>query len=346
MSQIIQSGDAFSFAPSADSMLPKLPKGVYKIVSTPNGYVFARQEPFKHISKVYGNHGAMAKRIYKSFKERENNTGVLLAGTKGSGKSYLGRLLSQEAGAEELPTIIVTEPLNGEILRSMLSQLDQRVVILIDEFEKVYDEPRQQLTFLSLLDGLSTSRHLFILTVNDVSKVDSHMKNRPGRLYYLLEFSGLEEDFVREYCEAKLENKEHIEELVELSLLFDEFNFDMLSSLVEEMNRFQETAMEAVRYLNIASEGNLRGRYQVEIATKEGVKLGSSGYWEGNPLKPQGKSVTYWGQGDDDEEKELKFDADQLIEKNYADGIFSFQVNEHIITLKNLFKSRRGAQDW
>jgi hypothetical protein len=346
MSQIIQSGDVFRFAPSPDNMLPHLPKGVYKIVSTPDGYVFVRQEPFKKITKVYGNHGTMAKRIYCSFKDRENNTGVLLAGTKGSGKSYLGRLLSQEAADEGLPTIIITEPLSGETLRGMLSHLDQRVVILIDEFEKVYDDTKSQLTFLSLLDGLSTTKHLFILTVNDVSKVDQHMKNRPGRLYYLLEFNGLEEDFIREYCEAKLDNKEHIEELLELTSLFDEFNFDMLSSLVEEMNRFKESALDAVRYLNIAAEGNLRGRYNATVVTLEGVRVNNSGYWEGNPVKPQGHPITYWGSGEDDEEVELNFGPDNLIEKSHADGIFRYQVDGFIITLKNLFRNRKHHESW
>lgn len=343
MSQIIQSGDSFSFAPSADSMLPQLPKGIYKIVQTPDGYVFARQEPFKHISSVYGDHGTVAKRIFRSFQEREHNTGVLLAGTKGSGKSYLGRLLSQEAAEEQIPTIIITEALHGETLRTMLSRLEQQVVVLIDEFEKIYDDPRNQLTFLSLLDGLSTTKHLFILTVNDVAKVDTHMKNRPGRLYYLLEFHGLEEDFIREYCEAKLHNQEHSDEVVELTSLFEEFNFDMLSSLVEEMNRFQESPREAIRYLNIASNGDLGARYHLRILDKEGKLLNAPALWKGNPLRPEENEIYYWASTGDDEDEtqvEVKLLREHLVEKLPSRGLFRYEVGGLKITLKNMNKNR------
>lgn len=341
MSQIIQSGDVFSFAPSADSMLPQLPKGVYKIVQTNDGYVFARQEPFKPITSVYGDHGSVAKRIYRSFQERNHNTGVLLAGTKGSGKSYLGRLLSQEAAKAEIPTIIITEALHGETLRAMLSRLDQQVVVLIDEFEKIYDEVRDQLTFLSLLDGLSTTKHLFILTVNDVARVDTHMKNRPGRLYYLLEFHGLEEDFVREYCEAKLQNKEYIDEVVELTSFFEEFNFDMLSSLVEEMNRFQESPRDAVRFLNISSNGDLEARYQLKIMDKNDKYLNSPGVWKGNPLRPEDTPTHYWVSDEEDEAQiEITMRRENLVEKIPSKGIFRYEVGDIKIALKNLSKSR------
>lgn len=344
MSQIIQQGDLFSFAPSQDSMLNALPGGNYILVSTANGWVFQRQEPFKPLAEIYGDHEKVSQRIYRSFKERSGNTGVLLAGTKGSGKSFLGRLLSQRALEDSLPTILITEPIDGETLRYMLSQLDHPAVVLIDEFEKVYDNPKMQLTFLSLLDGLSTTKHLFILTVNDVERVDTHMKNRPGRLYYLMEFHGLDEQFIREYAEAKLENQEHLEELLELSSYFHEFNFDMLSSLVEEMNRFDESPREAVRLLNISPVGNLEGRYFVSVTDMEGREVGSSGFWAGNPLEPKPLDISVYD-GDDEDEKRLAVSVEHMTAKLPRQGMFLYEFEGYKITLRNSEHRKHKSSD-
>ena len=56
---------------------------------------------------------------------------------------------------------------------------------------------------LTLLDGVYPSNMLFLLTVNDKTKITKNMKNRPGRIYYVLDFAGLETDFVRE-CKYRL----------------------------------------------------------------------------------------------------------------------------------------------
>ena len=62
---------------------------------------------------------------------------------------------------------------------------------IIDEFEKIFSGEKQQ-HILTLLDGVFSTHKLFLLTCNDKWKIDSHMRNRPGRIYYMIEFEGLE----------------------------------------------------------------------------------------------------------------------------------------------------------
>jgi hypothetical protein len=51
---------------------------------------------------------------------------------------------------------------------------------------------------LTLLDGTYPSNILFLLTVNDKHKITTNMRNRPGRIYYTLDFAGLTPEFIRE----------------------------------------------------------------------------------------------------------------------------------------------------
>jgi hypothetical protein len=137
---------------------------------------------------------------------------------------------------------------------------------MFDEFEKVYprrpcedypdssdgEKPRiSQDSILTVLDGVFSSRKLFVLTCNDRRELSSYLKNRPGRLYYMIEFFGLDVEFITEYCLENLRDQSRLQEVTNLSYLFEDFNFDMLQALVEEMNRYGESATSAVQLLNI-----------------------------------------------------------------------------------------------
>ena len=80
--------------------------------------------------------------------------------------------------------------------------------------------------------------------------MNENLLNRPGRLFYKLEFAGLDVKFVRAYCQDNLINKTHLEQVCSISRLFSKFSFDLHKALVEEMNRYGEGPSEALRFLN------------------------------------------------------------------------------------------------
>lgn len=128
---------------------------------------------------------------------------------------------------------------------------------------------------------------------------------------------------------------------MELTSFFEEFNFDMLSSLVEEMNRFQESPRDAVRFLNISSNGDLEARYQLKIMDKNDKYLNSPGVWKGNPLRPEDTPTHYWVSDEEDEAQiEITMRRENLVEKIPSKGIFRYEVGDIKIALKNLSKSR------
>lgn len=350
MGYFLQSGDSFFPAPSKESLLESLPPGNYTVEESMSGMFYKRSERFQPLEKLYGEHEKWSKRILNTFGTRGGNTGVLLAGEKGSGKSLLGRVLSRDAAELGMPTIIVNKPWPGDRLGPLLAQLTSPAVIFMDEFEKVYSDSQVQETVLSLLDGTSSTKHLFILTVNDSRRLDVHLKNRPGRLYYSVEFRGLEADFIREYCTDTLEDKGHVEAIVQLSSLFDEFNFDMLKALVDEMNRYDEAPNEAVKLLNITPAEN-QNYYAVEVTDPNGVTRKAEQQWYGNPL-----FLTTWecevypldkaDEGDEDAYTSLTIVGSELVSYNAAETSYVFQHEGWIVTLTGKHRARGRAEHW
>jgi hypothetical protein len=245
-----------------------------------------RIDSFEIKGKIYGDTEKRAKRILHSFEDRPSTTGVMLTGEKGSGKTLLAKMLSVKGYEKGYPTIVINQPWCGEAFNAFIQSIEQPVIVVFDEFEKVYDEHDQEL-MLTLLDGVYPTKKLFVLTCNDKWRVNSHMRNRPGRIFYSLEYKGLSAEFIREYCEDNLKAVEHIDKIVGIAGTFDQFNFDMLKALVEEMNRFGETPQEAMEMLNTKPEYGSESRYKVKLIM-DGEEVKENNFeekeWQGNPL--------------------------------------------------------------
>ena len=242
-----------------------LPSFTYALRNNPmTGLYLEVIDNFELPSKIYGDYTKDANRILSTFEARKGTTGVLLAGEKGSGKTLLSKLTATLGLQRDYPVIVINEPHCGEQFNTFVQDIEQRAILVFDEFEKVYPKEAQE-QILTLLDGVFASTKLFIFTSNDKFKIDIHMQNRPGRIFYMLDFYGLDEGFVKEYCEERLNNKAHIRSVLNTKMLFDAFNFDMLQALIEEMNRYNESASQALRYLNIKPGGSVNLQFDVKL---------------------------------------------------------------------------------
>jgi SpoVK/Ycf46/Vps4 family AAA+-type ATPase len=257
MTYFFKNGNRYNVSSDSSDISKELPAGNYVVkFNIMSGYYLEIGEEFTLPPKLYGNCVRYTDRILSTFRMRNKNTGVLLVGEKGSGKTLLMRNISIESG---MPVFIINEPFVGDDFFSFLTSITQASIVLFDEFEKVYKEKQESI--LTLFDGTYQSNKLFIISSNDKWRLDDNMQNRPGRIYYMIEYSGVDEEFVREYCQDKLNNQEKTEDVVNVYKMFEAFNFDMLSSVVEELNRYDESPQELIKILNIRPEYGATCKY-------------------------------------------------------------------------------------
>ena len=358
MSYYMKSGNTFRIATKESMDLhEQLPAGNYVVKMDPFDNFFIEQiEDFDTPSKLYGDTTRNTDRIINSFWNRDKSTGVMLVGEKGSGKTLLSKNICIELAKQSVPTIVINAPWHGDKFNTLIQSIEQPCVVLFDEFEKVYNSEEQE-ALLTLLDGIYSSKKLFMLTSNDKWRVDQHMRNSPGSIFYMVNFTGLDADFIREYCVDNLKNQKHTETIVNIASVFSAFKFDMLKAMVEEMNRYNETPQEAMRILNVKAEFDGGASYKMEILKGDRVADRTSPTtWNGAPLSSKEICVSFWfkskkksadtpkalgipvpavsnvieiDEGDEDDEDdgwhEREFTNDDLVKFNNKTGQFIFE---------------------
>lgn len=265
---IVQSGDVFQVFGESLQTFKELPVGTYEVnfskmmgffLSTHNDLVVAEE-------KIYGSTPIKVEKVLKSFGQVERNFGVILSGKKGIGKSLFARQLAVRAKDYNLPLIIVSNYIPG--IANFLSSIEQEVIVLFDEFEKTFaktEEMQPQEEMLSLFDGIDGGKKLFIITCNEVYKLNSFLLNRPGRFHYHFILGNPNPDEIKEYMMDKLKPEYHhyIKKLVGFSMNVD-LTYDVLRAIAFELNNgypFEETLMD----LNISKEDSPKYKIKVEF---------------------------------------------------------------------------------
>lgn len=241
----------------ATQTLDRLPTAIYVVSVDQNGNFFLKEEDegFSLPPKLYGDTAKRAERIINTYLDRDNrSTGVLLSGHKGSGKTLLTKKLSLELAKIDIPTILVNAPYRGDGFNQLISSIDQKAMVMFDEFEKTYTEEEQE-QLLTLFDGTVAGNKLFVVTYNQSYRVSEFMLNRPGRFLYNFEYSGLTREFVNEYLTDTLNDFNKQEQFGRVCDLISPLSFDVLQAIVEEVNRYpEESVADVVKILNVRSD--------------------------------------------------------------------------------------------
>lgn len=266
---VVHSGDTFQIYGDALKTYNKLPVGTYEVGfhKMMGFFLTSRNDLIVNEDKIYGSSPAKVKKVLRSFQAVDRNFGVILSGRKGIGKSLFARQLAIQAREYNLPLIIVSVYYPG--IADFISSIEQEVIVLFDEFEKTFanqDHCSPQEEMLPLFDGIDNGKKLFVITCNEVHKLNSYLINRPGRFHYHFVLGNPNPDEIKEYMTDKLQPEYHhlIKKLVGFSLNVD-LTYDVLRAIAFEINQgysFEETLMD----LNISKEGTPKFNIRVEFA--------------------------------------------------------------------------------
>lgn len=333
MAKYLRKGSAWRVMHDADADYREaLPVGNYAVKKDEFGRYYLEEAPPFEIGRVYGDAARNANRILATYLDRDRNTGVLAVGEKGTGKTLLARLVSHRAAAEhDIPTILVNDEFHGDEFNTFIAGIEGRAVILFDEFEKVYDEEQEAL--LTLLDGVYQANKLFLLTANSEGKVDRCLLSRPGRIFYYLEYGALDRAFIEEYCEEHLSDASQLPMVVAAAEIYGNFSFDILASLVEEMNRYGESPHAVLKFLNVRMERWAYSRpYRLGVS-RDGIDFDDSRIsdhtWDIHPHSTNSDIRLMLAEaerdGQEDEFVELNIAPDKIVEMKDGGRIIRYR---------------------
>lgn len=252
-SHYLYTGNTVKPMPAADMRSTRvLANGTYEVqYNQDRGFYLNKIDDMMVPSEVYGDTASFASRVVTTYLDRGCNTGVLLEGEQGSGKTMLSKLVSAALRELDMPTIVINTAFVGPGFNAFMAAIDTPCMVFFDEFEKTYAKQEEKEQILTFFDGVFDSNKLIICTVNNKSRMSTHMLNRPGRLFYSMSYNRLALEVVEEYCTKNLNDKTQVASIKQITTIYGGFNFDMLKALVEEMNRYKCKPKEALKYLNI-----------------------------------------------------------------------------------------------
>lgn len=236
MSKIwIKDGTVLTKGSSTTTALPNGPaSGVYEIHLSMSGfYLMEISENFHFDDKVYGLCEDFINYVIKTYNNTSGNLGILLNGTKGTGKTFTAKEICNRLG---LPVIIVKSmgDSDSKMIEWLSGQINFDCIFFFDEYEKEFEDSSE---ILSFMDGVYNSpyRKFFILTTNSLN-INSNLIGRPSRIRYCKTFDNLSENVCREILNDILVDKSAIDSIIALTNQMSIITIDLIKQLANEIN--------------------------------------------------------------------------------------------------------------
>lgn len=302
----LRHGNDFHVAPGAAFEYKELPVGTYSIKLLPpmGPFVLSVADDLSAPGKLYGDIEERADLVISTFLARPGVvTGVMLIGDKGSGKTLLAKRIAEKLrNLHKMPALLLNEAFGGTAFLEFLAHIQQSCVLIIDEADKSYGgasreedapvgrgilrepEPQRDNALLTLLDG-AYSGHKLVLYICNEKKHSQYLDDRPGRIHYGWQYSGLSIEVIRQYgMDHLIKKQEHMGSFMLAMSLAKVRSFDVMRGLIWEMNKYGKSAGQALRNMTI----NLNDTFTCEVVAA-GIGELSGRMWENmrvayNPL--------------------------------------------------------------
>ncbi len=260
-----QIGNEFHQMDSRMALVDELPKAVYTAKyddRTGEVYLERIDDKFTFNTKIYGLEDKFIAHVLKTYENTDRNLGVLLNGSKGTGKTVCAKIIANEMN---LPVILCDIPVTE--LTTFIAQFNIPAIFFFDEFEKNFKDNTEIL--LSAMDGAynTDTRKIFLITTNNLY-INDNFISRPSRIRYKKTFGNLSEKVVREYCADNLHDKSRTDEIVSFIDTLSLSTIDILKTLVEEVNMHECPIEDFKHFFNVST-----APYQYSAITVEATNL-------------------------------------------------------------------------
>ncbi len=327
--KVIQSGDVYNLYGGGVMTYDALPPKTYTVEFDPRSGCFLKERSNIEIcEKAYGAQNQKTEKVMNAFRRAERSLGVILSGDKGIGKTMFAKNLCQRCVDLGLPVLLVDECYPR--LSQFIGEIDQECVVLFDEFEKMFNTPSddyedesedEQARLLSLFDGTSGGKKLFVVTCNEIDGLNDCFINRPGRFHYHFRFAYPSADEIRTYMSDKLDKQYHSEigKVVAFAKRI-KLNYDCLRAIAFELNTgigFEE----AISDLNILNAEEYD--YDVTLYFEDGKTLHEARY-----------SVDLYNRDDPFGWVELHNPAgEKIVDARFNKNMVMYDVKEDVIVI-------------
>lgn len=197
--------------------------------------------------------------LFHNSEYNNGNTGVLLAGDKGTGKSMLAKRIALKSN---LPIIIVDSSYPLWQITKFFKKVKTETCIIFDEIEK---NPRTWPSedLLTFLDGIQeTGKKIVIMTCNKTEGLDENLFDRCSRIRYYRKYkANANEIFIKDMIEDK--GLTPNQPLIDFIKRFTVKSFDNINSFLDEYKLYLETTdtnfmlEDVANIMNISLEDEL-----------------------------------------------------------------------------------------
>lgn len=248
-SKFMKVGNNISFKFNTDGLDYNLQPGVVYTVSYDsyeNKFTLYEAPSLKLPDEVYlsESDNKFIKKILNRFDKSKNEvTGVMLSGLKGSGKTVMCKKIALDSN---LPIILIDKSIHPKALCKLFNFIeDIDVCVVIDEIDKL-GEDYDDSYLLKILDGINSSgRKLMLFTCNSNDMISEFLIDRCSRIRYWKEFDEMSKDLIKYILEDRLDDKDEVKSVFDfITSRFGCISFDNVNSFIQEVNENPKDTFE------------------------------------------------------------------------------------------------------